>query len=179
MEENTNNVLPSHFREFLQAINEFEVEYLLIGGYAMGAFGYIRGTGDLDIYINANPANAGKMVTACIEYGIPENELTREMFLVPKMIGIGQPPLRIEIIKKLDTIDFDYAYQRCQIISIDGIQIKVISMDDMILLKQAAVKGRSKDRDIEDLDYLTHLKGRTKSNFFTGLIKRFKKRGRE
>ena len=58
------------------------------------------------------PNNADKMISACIEYGITSDNLKREMFLVPKMIGIGKPPLRIELIKKLDTIDFKFAYQR-------------------------------------------------------------------
>lgn len=49
----------SHFREFIEALNNSGVQYLLIGGYAVGAYGYIRGTGDLDIFINATEENAG------------------------------------------------------------------------------------------------------------------------
>ncbi len=66
---------------------------MLIGGFAMGAYGHMRGTNDLDIFVNASEDNADKMISACIEYGITSDNLKREMFLVPKMIGIGKPPL--------------------------------------------------------------------------------------
>ena len=65
------------------------------------------------------------------------------MFLVPKMIGIGEIPLRIEIFKKLDVVDFEYAYQRAVKTVIDDLQINVVSLEDLILLKKAAVKGRN------------------------------------
>lgn len=105
-----NNRFPDHFRDFIVALNQYEVEYLLIGGYAMGAYGHHRGTGDLDVFINANEKNAKRMNAACVSYGIPKKDLSDEMFLIPKMIGIGQPPLRIVILKKLDAVDFKYAY---------------------------------------------------------------------
>ena len=100
----------------------------------MGVYGHYRGTGDLDIFVNANEHNAERLIKASISYGIPATSLKKEMFLVPKMIGIGQPPLRIEILKKLDTVDFTYAYQRAEIKDIDGLHIRVVSLDDLILL---------------------------------------------
>lgn len=154
MKNNANNVFPDHFREFIEALNTHEVEYLLIGGYAVGAYGYIRGTGDLDIFLNSTEENAEKAIAACIEYGIPKKNLTKEMFIIPKMIGIGEPPMRIEILKKLDTVDFQYTFQRVVKTVVDGVPINVISLDDLIVLKKAAVKGR----DTEDLNYLLKLK---------------------
>lgn len=124
----------------------------------MGAYGYIRSTTDLDIYINADTKNASKVLEACESYGIPEEDVNIEMFLVPKMIGIGKPPLRIEILKKLGPVDFQYAFQRANKKNIDGIDINVISLDDLILLKKEALKDRSKIRDQEDLSYLEKFK---------------------
>ena len=80
----------------------------------------------MDIFINANEANAEKKVNVSIAYGIPKEQLKAEMFLVPKMIGIGEPPLRIEILKKLDTVDFKYAYQRSELKKLDGLDIRVV-----------------------------------------------------
>ena len=57
------------------------------------------------------------------------------MFLVPKMIGIGEPPLRIEILKKLDTVDFNYAYERSELKKVDGLDIRVVGLDDLILFR--------------------------------------------
>ena len=158
MNESLNTQLPASFREFLAELNRYEVEYMLIGGYAVGAYGHARTTGDLDVYINATPGNAEKMKQACTSYGIDEETLTLEMFLVPRMVVIGKAPLRIEIIKKLDVVDFQYAYIRTKITYVDGLPLKVVSLDDLILLKHAAVKGRSQARDSEDLSFLQKLK---------------------
>lgn len=155
---NNNKKFPSHFREFIEALNNNDVEYMLIGGYAMGAFGHIRGTNDLDIFINTTDDNASRMMNACKEYGIPEEEIKKEMFLVQKMIGIGQPPLRIELLKKLDAVDFEYAYKRKITKKVDDVLINVISMEDLTLLKHSAVKDRDKSRDLEDLMFLKKLK---------------------
>jgi predicted nucleotidyltransferase len=160
MRDTPNSRFPNHFRDFINELNIHQVEYLLIGGYAMGVYGHYRGTGDLDIFINAREDNAKKMVNASIAYGIPKEQLKEEMFLVPKMIGIGEPPLRIEILKKLDAVDFKYAYERSELKKVDGLDIRVVGLDDLILLKRAAAQGRSKARDSEDLTFLEKLKSR-------------------
>lgn len=155
---NPNTRFPKNFREFIVELNRYQVEYMIIGGYAVGAYGYARGTNDLDIFINATLENAQKMRQACVSYGIAEEQLELDMFLVPKMVVIGEPPLRIEVLKKLDTVDFQYAFARTKIIQVDGLSLRVVSLDDLILLKQAAVKGRNKARDTEDLTFLQKLK---------------------
>jgi len=66
MNKLSNNLFPDHFKEFITAMNKYGVEYLLIGGYAMGAYGHYRGTGDLDIFINATNENADKLIQAGI-----------------------------------------------------------------------------------------------------------------
>ena len=128
----------------------------------MGAYGHYRGTGDLDIFVNATQENAQKLVAASNAYGIASEELSTEMFLVPKMIGIGQPPLRIEILKKLDVVDFMYVFQRSETRLVDGLEIRVVSLDDLILLKKAAQKGREQLRDVEDLSFLEKLSQKLK-----------------
>ena len=162
MRNSPNNRFPDHFRDFINELNGYGVEYLLIGGYAMGAYGHHRGTGDLDIFVNSTEENAIKMVNASIAYGIPKEDLRKEMFVVEKMIGIGTPPLRIEVLKKLDAVDFTYAYQRAEMKKVDGLNIRVISLDDLILLKKAAIRDRSKARDSEDLSFLQKVKSKLK-----------------
>lgn len=154
----SNSHFPVHFKEFILLLNEMNIEYLLIGGYAMGAYGHIRATSDLDIFLNANEENADKMIAVCEKYRIPVEDLNRDMFLVPRMIGIGEPPLRIEILKQLGVVDFSYAHQRATTKEVNGLKIKVISLDDLILLKKSAIEGRSSSRDREDLSFLEKLK---------------------
>lgn len=158
----SNNKFPSHFKDFFIELNKYKVEYMLVGGYALGVYGHIRATNDLDIYINPTEENATKMVNACVDYGIPVDSIKREMFLIPRMVGIGQPPLRIEILKKLN-IDFKYAFQRAKKVTVDAIKINVVDLDDLIQLKKAAIKGRSKSRDSEDLSFLEKLKNKNES----------------
>ena len=158
MISNSNHFLPKHFREFVQQMNDLNVEYLLIGGYAMGAYGHIRATSDLDLFINATEENAEKMVQVCLNYGIPEEDIKKEMFLVPRMIGIGEPPLRIELLKQLGVVDFQYAFQRAIVKEVDNLTLNVISLDDLILLKKSAVQDRNSIRDTEDLSFLQKLK---------------------
>jgi len=89
---NSNTRFPEHFKEFIRELNRFQVEYMLIGGYALGAYGHVRGTDHLDIFINATEKNAQKMEEACSAYGIPDEALKPEMFLIPRMVVIGEPP---------------------------------------------------------------------------------------
>jgi len=154
MQRIKNTELPADFRDFIISLNKYQVEYLLIGGFAVSAYGYMDATNVFKIFINAREDNAQKMMAACIEFGIPRDQLHNEMVLVSKMIGIGDVPFRIEILKKLDTVDFKYAYDRRKIANIDDIQVNIVSLDDLILLKKAAAKDRTKARDKEDLNYL-------------------------
>jgi len=56
-------LLPPDFKEFLQLLNDHQVDYLLIGGYAVGYYGYPRATGDMDIWVAIHPDNAEKLIT--------------------------------------------------------------------------------------------------------------------
>jgi hypothetical protein len=82
----------------LQLLNAHQVEYLLIGGYAVGYHGYPRATVDMDVWIAISHANAKKIVTVLGEFGFQSPELTTEIFLKEKrIVRMGVPPLRIEV----------------------------------------------------------------------------------
>ena len=90
--------LPLDFKEFLQLLNEHQVEYMLIGGYAVAYYGYPRSTGDMDIWIALNEQNANQVMKAIIAFGFNASNLPRELFLKEnQIIRLGTPPLRIEI----------------------------------------------------------------------------------
>jgi hypothetical protein len=72
------NLLLKHRRDPILA----DVEYLLIGGFAMGAYGHVRSTGDLDIFINSTKENAQKMLKASIDFGVDKEDLKEEMFII-------------------------------------------------------------------------------------------------
>jgi hypothetical protein len=71
------HVLPADFREFLKLLTEAEVEYLLIGGYAVGYHGYPRTTADMDVWVAISPANAAKLVGVFHRFGMRDPKLIR------------------------------------------------------------------------------------------------------
>ena len=98
---------PRDFKEFLQLLNSKKIEYLVIGGYAVGYHGYPHATGDMDIWIANNEQNAMKMVEALKEFGFDSPELQKEIFLIKqKVIRMGVPPMRLEILKSIDGVNF-------------------------------------------------------------------------
>ncbi len=90
--------LPQDFKEFLKLLNEKEIKYLLIGGYAVGYHGYPLATNDMDIWIAIDLKNAERMVKVLQEFGFNLPELNPQLFLKENaIIRMGIPPMRLEI----------------------------------------------------------------------------------
>jgi hypothetical protein len=138
-------------REFLKLLNDHHVEYLLVGGYAVSYHGYVRSTGDLDIWIAMNPENAQRMVELLRAFGFGGTGLSIDLFLRPHQVTrMGREPVRIEILTTVSGIDFTEAYAQRIVDVIDGIPVSVISRQHLEINKRAA--GRTKD--LADLDNL-------------------------
>jgi predicted nucleotidyltransferase len=139
------------FKDFLKLLNSHGVEYLLVGGYAVGVHGYPRATGDMDIWIDVNASNAKKAAMVLREFGMPEELITNDMFLEKdKVIRMGVPPVRIEVITGASGVKFSECYSRREVIEIDGVPVNFISLEDLKVNKKAS--GRHKD--LEDLEHL-------------------------
>jgi predicted nucleotidyltransferase len=139
------------FRDFLKLLNSQGVEYLLVGGYAVGYHGYPRSTGDMDIWIAVDETNAEKTAGALREFGMPENEVDKNLFLgKDHIIRMGVPPVRIEVITGASGVNFRDCYLKKTVADVDGIPVNFISLDDLKVNKMAA--GRHKD--LEDLQHL-------------------------
>lgn len=143
--------LPPDFKDFLSLLNDKGVEYLLIGGYAVGYHGYPRATHDIDIWIAISPENARKMVDVIQVFGFNTPELSESLFL--KEMGIvrmGVPPIRIEVTTGISGVSFDECYAKRVVDTFDGIQVTIISLHDLKVNKKAS--GRFKDlNDLENL----------------------------
>jgi len=143
--------LPQDFKDFLKLLNFYKVEYLLIGGFAVGYHGYPRSTGDMDIWISITPENAEKMVKVLKNFGFDVPELSPDLFLKKKqVIRMGMPPVRIEILTEISGVDFKACYRNKIIDFIDDIQITIINSEHLKINKKAS--GRPKD--LYDLEYL-------------------------
>ena len=143
--------LPLDFKEFLKLLNENGVKYLLIGGYAVGYYGYPRATNDMDVWIAIHPQNAQRVVNTLKEFGFDHPELTPELFLQEnKIIRMGHPPMRLEISTGISGVEFDECYASRIVDELDGVEISIISLPDLKTNKKAA--GRLKDlADLENL----------------------------
>lgn len=143
--------LPSDFKEFLKLLNAHKVEYLLIGGYAVGYYGYPRATADIDIWIAMNPANAEKVVTVLKKFGFNDPGLSPEVFLKEKqIIRMGVPPVRIELATTISGVDFDECYTRRLTVELDGVKANIISLSHL----KANKKASGRHQDIADLEHL-------------------------
>ncbi len=143
--------LPPDFREFLRLLNEHRVEYLLIGGFAVGFHGYPRATSDIDIWISGSESNTHKVVDAIREFGFDTPNLMPELFQqAGKIVRMGQPPVRIELMNTIDGVLFSDCLQDCLIADFDGISVPLISLSDLKVNKAAS--GRAKGLD--DLEHL-------------------------
>lgn len=143
--------LPPDFKDFLQLLSEYEVEYLLVGGYAVALHGYVRYTADMDIWVLMSSENASKIVATLQAFGLPSAQELQEVFQEEKrVVGMGMPPYKIEVITSIDGVKFEECFSKKQTIEIDGIPIHYISLKD--LRKNKAASGRYKD--LNDLEHL-------------------------
>jgi predicted nucleotidyltransferase len=144
--------LPSDFRDLICALNDAGVEYLLIGGYAMGAYGRPRYTGDIDLFIRRTLENGERIVFALKELGYSSQEMTAESLAEPNVVHFfGRPPLRVDFLNTLKEVEFDEAWGRRVNVDIEGLILPVMCKQDLIVNKRAA--GRLKDlADVESLE---------------------------
>jgi len=144
-------LLTDDFKEFLRLLNANRVDYLLVGGYAVGLHGYPRATVDLDVWVRATPDNADRIVRALRSFGFDLPSLEPQLFLDARsIVRFGTPPFRIEIMTSIDGVAFDACRGRPSVFDVDGVPVPVISLDDLKANKRAA--GRNKD--LADLDNL-------------------------
>jgi hypothetical protein len=143
--------LPPDFKEFLKLLKEYDVRYLLIGGYAVGYHGYARATEDMDIWVAVHPDNAQKLVAALKSFGLDDPALKPELFLQkPKIIRMGFPPMRLEITTSISGVEFDECYQARVVDKLDGVEVNLIDLQNLKKNKRAS--GRAKDMaDVEKL----------------------------
>lgn len=143
--------LTKDFKEFLELLNKNDVHYLIVGAYAMSLHGYVRFTGDLDVWILPESQNAKKTLLALHEFGFSSLQIN-EADLIKKdsIIQLGYPPVRIDIITSVSGLDFETCWAEKLTEPIDGILVNSLSLKN--LRKNKSASGRKKD--LGDLDNL-------------------------
>jgi hypothetical protein len=150
------NIFNEDFKDFISLLNKREVEYILVGGYAVILHGYRRTTGDLDIWVNRTKDNFKKLVKVYRDFGLHEADMTEQNFLDAEKFNVftyGVPPVCIEILTQLKDCEFTQAYALSQIHNDDGLAVRFLHLSTLITSKQAV--GRY--RDLDDLEKLSQL----------------------
>lgn len=144
--------LDPNFADFLKSLNARCVEYLVVGGYAVGYHGYVRATGDLDVFVRPSTENADKLVAAFKDFGFDVPELNAGVFVEPgRIVRMGIPPVRLEVMNTISGVSFDACFGKRVEETIDGIRVCFIDRENLLINKRAA--GRPKD--LADIDALT------------------------
>lgn len=138
------------WKEFLQLLVEKNVEFLLVGGHAVAIHGYPRFTSDLDCFFGTARENCEKLNQVLIEFGFGAIEIGK-LKSKPQVFMLGREPFRIDLLNDIDGVQFEQAFARAIVTEFGGIQMKVISREDLIQNKRAS--GRKKD--LADLDELS------------------------
>jgi hypothetical protein len=137
-------MLSKDFKEFVALLNKHDVQYLVVGGYAVAIHGYPRYTKDLEVWIALSPENADKILKALDDFGFGELNLTAEDFSEPdQIIQLGFPPNRIDIMTSLSGVDFNNCYETRLEVNLDGIAMVII--DRVNLKKNKLATGRPQD----------------------------------
>lgn len=145
-------MLNRDYKDMLQVLLDNGVKFLLVGAYAMGAHGYPRATGDIDIWVEPSAENSARVYRSVAVFGAPLHEIDETTFAKPDVVfQIGVAPRRIDIITTISGVGFDDAYQQRQIVEIEDLSIPILSLGNLIKNKRAT--GRDKDRlDADQLD---------------------------
>ena len=90
------------FKDFVSLMNANGVEYVIVGAFALSFHGHPRATGDMDVWIRRSPQNASRILKALDEFGFGSLGVTEDDLLEDKVIQLGQPPVRIDLMTELD-----------------------------------------------------------------------------
>ena len=147
-------MLNEDYRDILQALSDEKVKFILVGAYALAAHGYPRATMGIDIWVMPSPNNTEAVLRALHSFGASLHNLTKKDLVEDGTVfQIGVAPRRIDIITAATGLKFEHAYQNAVLVNIDGIDVHILSIDDLIINKRAT--GRTKDlADAEALELL-------------------------
>jgi len=137
-------MLNQDFKEFIQLLNDNQVKYLIIGGYAVAIHGHPRYTKDIDIWVEMSSENAQKLMNALTQFGFGSLGLSAQDFQTPdQIIQLGYPPNRIDLITTPDGIDFDTCYSLKLEVNLNDITVNFIDLENLKKNKKAS--GRFQD----------------------------------
>lgn len=147
--------------EFISILNTYRVKWVIVGGEAVIYYGHVRLTGDVDFFYSSEENNVKKLWQGINQFwngNVPGNLSSKDLAECGNIIQFGVPPNRIDLMNKIDGVNFDEVWENKveEYIQteIKKIQINYIGLDQLI--KNKSKSNRPKDQ--EDLKYLTRRK---------------------
>jgi hypothetical protein len=136
--------IQNDFKEFFECLNAHDVEYMIVGSYALAFHGSPRYTGDIDVYVKPDKINAERIVKALDDFGFSSLGLSPSDFQLPdKIIQLGVAPVRIDIMTSISGIDWETAARGCAHGFYSDLPVRYIGRNEFIQNKRAC--GRKKD----------------------------------
>lgn len=144
--------LAPDFSEFFDSLIAHDVEFLIVGAYALALHGAPRFTGDIDVFVRPTAANAIRLLRALEAFGFPTGPLTPEDIVDPaRVIQMGIEPVQIHVMSAIDAVPWDEAWTGRQMGDAGGRDLPFIGRQEFIKNKRAA--GRLKDlADVEAIE---------------------------
>lgn len=130
-----------------------EVEFLIVGGYAVAFHGYDRTTGDMDFWVRPTNENKNKLLDALAAYGFQSEDLSklsRQNFEERLVFSFGTEPEKVDFLTRVNLVKFDEAHDNKIIVNIEGMPIPIINVEELVLTKI----NTGRVRDQADLDEL-------------------------
>lgn len=138
--------LSPHFLDFIQCLNDRRVDFVLIGGYALGVHGVVRATGDMDFLYRRTRANVRRLCEAMNDFGTPPELIDEAVLMTPEIVTqFGLPPHRIDLLNAIDGVTAHKVWTGAISTTVQGLPMKVIGLAELRLNKKAT--GRKKDED--------------------------------
>ena len=144
--------IDKNFKEFIELLNEYKVQYLVIGGYAVNFHGYPRYTKDIDFWLWMTEDNIKNLLQVIKDFGFGGLQLTIKDFMnANNIIQLGYEPYRIDLLVDIEGVDFEECFNRKVATELEGININFLSLQDLIDIKKTT--GRLQDlADAEQLE---------------------------
>ncbi len=140
------------FADFIALLQKYKVDYLIVGGYAVGIHSQAKMTQDIDFWIGPTVENAENLIKVFEEFGIPDINISVNDLIKPgSVIQFGNPPLRVDILTSIDGVEFEEAFRKKFTTNIENIKnINFISLNDLIKNKETS----KRQKDSYDLQWL-------------------------
>lgn len=137
--------LPRDLKEFIELMNSNGVEYVIVGGHAVAYHGYPRYTGDFDFFVKPSRENAKRVIAVLQAFGFADVADLDSLLTEPdKVIQLGRPPNRIDILSGISGVSFEKAHSTSVVADLAGLTVPMIGLE--ALIENKAASGRPKDQ---------------------------------